>query len=97
METIPTSAGSVNGLLDEASTIGMDQTQVQLIEEQEAMIKTLNKQLAHCETDLQTHIDLVATLESSLNDSERNCKSFRNLLILKAETPSYSAKGSSTV
>jgi kinesin family protein 4/21/27 len=73
-ETIPTSAGSVNGILDDATTNGMGQPQRQLIEEQEAMIKTLNKQLAHCETDLQTHIDLVSTLESSLNDSERNCE-----------------------
>ena len=38
------------------------------------MIKTLNKQLTHCESDLQAHMDLVATLETSLTDSERNCK-----------------------
>lgn len=72
-DTVPTSTGSVNGILDDVTTNG-DQTQTRLIEEQEAMIKTLNKQLAHCETDLQAHIDLVATLESSLNDSERNCE-----------------------
>jgi hypothetical protein len=36
------------------------------------MIKTLHKQLTHCEGDLQAHIDLVSTLENSLNDSERN-------------------------
>ena len=40
--------------------------------EQEAMIKTLNKQLTHCETDLQAHMDMVATLEASLGDSEKN-------------------------
>ena len=44
------------------------------LEEQETMIKTLNKQLTHCESDLQAHIDLVATLETSLTDSERNCE-----------------------
>lgn len=42
------------------------------VEEQDTMIKTLNKQLSHCEGDLQAHMDLVGTLESSLNDSERN-------------------------
>ena len=36
------------------------------------MIKTLNKQLSHCESDLQTHMDLVSTLETSLGDSEKN-------------------------
>jgi kinesin family protein 4/21/27 len=44
------------------------------VEEQDTMIKTLNKQLTHCEGDLQAHMDLVNTLESSLNDSERNRK-----------------------
>ena len=48
--------------------------QAKQIEEQEAMIKTLNKQLTHCETDLQTHMDLVTTLEASLGDSEKNRK-----------------------
>ena len=46
--------------------------QAKHIEEQEAMIKTLNKQLMHCETDLQTHMDLVGKLESSLGDAEKN-------------------------
>jgi chromosome segregation ATPase len=46
--------------------------QTKQIEEQEAMIKTLNKQLTHCESDLQTHMDLVSTLETSLGDSEKN-------------------------
>ncbi|KZS90007.1 hypothetical protein SISNIDRAFT_458341 [Sistotremastrum niveocremeum HHB9708] len=53
------------------------QSQGKQIEEQEAMIKTLNKQLAHCEGELQSHIDLVNTLETSLNDSERNLKKAR--------------------
>jgi hypothetical protein len=50
--------------------------QAKQIDEQEAMIKTLNKQLTHCETDLQTHMDLVTTLETSLGDSEKNRESF---------------------
>lgn len=48
--------------------------QTKQLEEQEAMIKTLNKQLSHCETDLQTHMDLVNSLETSLGDSEKNCR-----------------------
>jgi hypothetical protein len=48
--------------------------QTKQLEEKEIMIKTLHKQLAHCEGDLQTHMDLVSTLESSLNDAERNRK-----------------------
>ncbi|KAF8651435.1 hypothetical protein AX16_004736 [Volvariella volvacea WC 439] len=51
--------------------------QAKTIEEQEVMIKTLNKQLTHCETDLQTHMDLVGTLESSLGDSEKNLRKAR--------------------
>jgi septal ring factor EnvC (AmiA/AmiB activator) len=42
------------------------------IGEQAAMIKTLNKQLTHCESDLQTHMEEVARLENSLADSEKN-------------------------
>lgn len=53
---------------------GLIEEQAKHLEEQEAMIKTLNKQLTHCEADLQAHMDLVATLEASLTDSERNCK-----------------------
>jgi len=51
--------------------------QNRLVEEQETMIKTLNKQLTHCESDLQAHMDLVATLETSLTDSERNLRKTR--------------------
>ncbi|KAF9256830.1 kinesin-domain-containing protein [Marasmius fiardii PR-910] len=51
--------------------------QTKQIEEQEAMIKTLNKQLTHCESDLQTHMDLVGTLETSLGDSEKNLRKAR--------------------
>jgi len=41
------------------------------------MIKTLNKQLSHCESDLQAHMDLVSTLETSLGDSEKNLRKAR--------------------
>ncbi|KAF7964953.1 hypothetical protein HWV62_1444 [Athelia sp. TMB] len=51
--------------------------QAKHIEEQDAMIKTLNKQLSHCETDLQAHMDLVSTLETSLGDSEKNLRKAR--------------------
>ncbi|KAL1744355.1 kinesin [Schizophyllum fasciatum] len=51
--------------------------QAKHIDEQEAMIKTLNKQLSHCESDLQTHMDLVSTLETSLGDSEKNLRKAR--------------------
>jgi capsule polysaccharide export protein KpsE/RkpR len=37
----------------------------------------LTKQLTHCESDLQANIDLVNTLESALNDSERNLRKAR--------------------
>ena len=49
--------------------------QTKTIGEQAAMIKTLNKQLTHCESDLQTHMDEVSRLENSLADSEKNRKS----------------------
>jgi len=51
--------------------------QAKHIEEQDAMIKTLNKQLSHCESDLQAHMDLVTTLETSLSDSEKNLRKAR--------------------
>ncbi|KAG6851283.1 hypothetical protein H0H93_011719 [Arthromyces matolae] len=51
--------------------------QAKHIDEQEVMIKTLNKQLTHCEGDLQTHMDLVTTLETSLGDSEKNLRKAR--------------------
>ena len=40
-------------------------------------IARLTKQLSHCESDLQANIDLVNTLESALNDSERNLRKAR--------------------
>ena len=50
------------------------QEQASKLDEQDVMIKTLNKQLTHCEHDLQAHIDMVNTLETSLAESEKNCK-----------------------
>ncbi|EGN95624.1 hypothetical protein SERLA73DRAFT_142439 [Serpula lacrymans var. lacrymans S7.3] len=51
--------------------------QAKHLSEQEVMIKTLNKQLTHCESDLQAHMDLVSTLETSLGDSEKNLRKAR--------------------
>ena len=61
--------------IDSKFAVKLEQQNMQL-EEQEAMIKTLNKQLTHCESDLQTHMDLVTTLETSLGDCEKNRKFF---------------------
>ncbi|KAF9052816.1 kinesin domain-containing protein [Panaeolus papilionaceus] len=70
----------INGLpspsIDPKLSMKLEQ-QMKLAEEQEAMIKTLNKQLTHCETDLQTHMDLVMKLETSLGDSEKNLRKAR--------------------
>ncbi|KAK2465894.1 hypothetical protein APHAL10511_001535 [Amanita phalloides] len=51
--------------------------QAKQIEEQKAMIKTLNKRLSHCESDLQAHMVIISTLESSLSDSEKNLRKAR--------------------
>lgn len=69
---------SVNGFTtaDSKTTAKLEQ-QAKTIEEQEVMIKTLNKQLGHCESDLQTHMDLVAKLEGSLGDAEKNLRKAR--------------------
>ena len=48
------------------------------IAEQETQIRTLTKQLDHCENDLQANIDLVNTLELALNESERNLRRARS-------------------
>ncbi|KAF5388989.1 hypothetical protein D9757_005088 [Collybiopsis confluens] len=68
---IPASVGP-----DPKAQVKLDE-QTKQLEEQEAMIKTLNKQLTHCESDLQTHMDLVGTLETSLGDSEKNLRKAR--------------------
>ncbi|KAJ7256457.1 hypothetical protein B0H12DRAFT_509620 [Mycena haematopus] len=69
---------SVNGsaMIDPKTAARLEQ-QAKHIDEQEVMIKTLNKQLTHCESDLQTHMDLVSTLETSLGDSEKNLRKAR--------------------
>ncbi|KAJ3793772.1 kinesin domain-containing protein [Lentinula aff. detonsa] len=69
--SLPTSA-----VPDAKALVKIDE-QAKQLEEQEVMIKTLNKQLTHCESDLQTHMDLVSTLETSLGDSEKNLRKAR--------------------
>ncbi|KAF8636524.1 hypothetical protein AX17_003337 [Amanita inopinata Kibby_2008] len=74
-----TGHGPLNGTsasVDPKITTKLEQ-QAKQIDEQEAMIKTLNKQLSHCESDLQAHMDLVSTLETSLSDSEKNLRKAR--------------------
>ncbi|KAI9465965.1 kinesin-domain-containing protein, partial [Lactarius psammicola] len=53
------------------------QERTKQMEEQEVIIKTLNKQLTHCEADLQAHMELVSNLETSLGDSEKNLRKAR--------------------
>ncbi|KAJ7085691.1 kinesin [Mycena belliarum] len=80
LDSPSTSVGpsSQNGsaAVDPKTTARLEQ-QAKQIDEQEVMIKTLNKQLTHCESDLQTHMDLVSTLETSLGDSEKNLRKAR--------------------
>ncbi|CBQ73559.1 related to KIP1-kinesin-related protein [Sporisorium reilianum SRZ2] len=56
---------------------GPDVKLTRLLSEQAEEIKNLARQLNHCEADLQANIDLVATLEAALNDSERNLRKSR--------------------
>lgn len=63
--------------LDTKAVAAKIEDQARQINEQEAMIKTLNKQLSHCESDLATHMDLVSTLETSLSESEKNLRKAR--------------------
>jgi chromosome segregation ATPase len=69
--------GQISTSPTDAKVSAQFEQQTKHIEEQDAMIKTLNKQLSHCETDLQAHMDLVSTLETSLGDSEKNLRKAR--------------------
>lgn len=60
-----------------ADTISVDPRVHQKFEEQEAALIRLTKRLEHAETELKANIDLVTTLESALNDSERNLRKSR--------------------
>ncbi|KAE8266384.1 hypothetical protein A4X09_0g5964 [Tilletia walkeri] len=56
---------------------GVGDSGLRMIAEQGEEIKKLQRQLSHCEADLQANIDLVSTLEAALNDSERNLRKSR--------------------
>ncbi|KAF8844806.1 hypothetical protein BDN67DRAFT_962242 [Paxillus ammoniavirescens] len=80
MDSPATSVISMNAQgspLDAKAAAAKIEDQTKHINEQEVMIKTLNKQLSHCESDLATHMDLVSTLETSLGDSEKNLRKAR--------------------
>lgn len=62
---------NINGLA------ASDPKVAKLLADQAEELKSLAKQLNHCEQDLQANIDLVATLEAALNDSERNLRKSR--------------------
>ncbi|PWN29997.1 kinesin-domain-containing protein [Jaminaea rosea] len=64
-----TQTNSINGMTNSDAK--------KLLAEQSEELKSLAKQLAHCEADLQANIDLVSTLEAALNDSERNLRKSR--------------------
>jgi kinesin family protein 4/21/27 len=66
--------GHIPTLVADAELAQQLQERTKQMEEQEAIIKTLNKQLTHCEADLQSHMDMVGNLETSLGDSEKNRK-----------------------
>ncbi|GAK64817.1 kinesin-domain-containing protein [Moesziomyces antarcticus] len=76
-----------------ASGLGADVKLTRLLSEQADEIKNLAKQLNHCEADLQANIDLVATLEAALNDSERNLRKSRvQLAEVTRERERYAAE-----
>lgn len=48
-----------------------------MLSERQAETQKLKQQLVHCEADLTANLELVATLEAALNDSERNLRKSR--------------------
>ena len=72
MTSVHSPAGHMMG-----NGVAADVKLTRLLSEQAEEIKNLAKQLNHCEADLQANIDLVATLEAALNDSERNLRKSR--------------------
>ncbi|SCV69289.1 BQ2448_2309 [Microbotryum intermedium] len=60
-----------------SSSTTIDSSLVRKVDDLEAQVSKLVKQLTHCEGDLQANIDLVNTLESALSDSERNLRKAR--------------------
>jgi kinesin family protein 4/21/27 len=86
-ETLATSrrTDSVSG-----DTISVDPRVHRKLEEQEAQLLKLTKQLTHCETELQANIDLVSTLENAVQDYERSMRKTRlQMNDLSKERDSY--------
>lgn len=57
----------------------------------------MNKQLAHCESDLRANLQLVSTLESALNEAERNLRKSRMQLNEYAKERDSHAKTSDSL
>ncbi|KAJ1018967.1 hypothetical protein NDA16_004770 [Ustilago loliicola] len=80
-------------MMGNGTSAGPDVKLTRLLSEQAEEIKNLAKQLNHCEADLQANIDLVATLEAALNDSERNLRKSRvQLAEVTRERERYAAE-----
>ncbi len=93
MMTRSSSMTSVTSPVGHMSSGGVDAKLTRLLSEQAEEIKNLAKQLNHCEADLQANIDLVATLEAALNDSERNLRKSRvQLAEVTRERERYAAE-----
>lgn len=75
--TLSTTNGHTSTVIADTEFAPQLQERTKQMEEQDAIIKTLNKQLTHCEADLQAHMDLVNNLETSLGDSEKNLRKAR--------------------
>ncbi|KAI0306797.1 hypothetical protein B0F90DRAFT_1808404 [Multifurca ochricompacta] len=75
--TPPAANGHTPAIVTDVELTQQLQERTKQMEEQETIIKTLNKQLTHCEADLQAHMDMVGSLETSLGDSEKNLRKAR--------------------